>query len=173
MTMPALPAASPTVTAAQSAPTLALPVLPLQTATPESLPQIDLTVAPRPPSKLAPTIPERPQVRPKRATAPSRPRETASGNGQNTTAGTVKTTAPDAAPAPRTNPAAFSQWGASIRNSVERRKRYPSGTRASGTVKLAITVNASGSLAGVSVAGSSGDSALDRAALAAYCQSWG
>lgn len=57
-------------------------------------------------------------------------------------------------------------WGAAIRARVERRKRHPAGA-ASGTVTVRLVVTAAGALAGVSVARSSGNPALDAAALAA------
>lgn len=177
MRPPTMPDATlPSGSSAASAPRMGVPVLPAIVTPSEALPQIDLTGAPPPPTSSAPTQSPRPVVRPvrraaapaKQPTAPSRARETASGSGQNTTAGTVKT-APRvaAAPAPRTSPAALSQWGGAIRSNIERRKRYPSGTRASGVVKLRITVSSRGALVGVSIVGPSGDAALDRAALTA------
>ena len=57
-------------------------------------------------------------------------------------------------------------WGAAIRARVERRKRHPAGA-ASGTVTVRLVVTAAGALAGVSVAKSSGNPALDAAAVAA------
>ncbi|QYX55701.1 TonB family protein [Roseovarius sp. SCSIO 43702] len=59
----------------------------------------------------------------------------------------------------------MAQWGGAIRHGVERRKRYPRGAAASGTTKLRITVSRQGRLLGVSVTQSSGDAALDRAAV--------
>ncbi|WP_376873790.1 TonB family protein [Albirhodobacter sp. R86504] len=57
-------------------------------------------------------------------------------------------------------------WGASIRARIERRKRYPSAAgRASGRAVVRLTVTSSGALAGVSLAQSSGNAALDAAAL--------
>ena len=59
-------------------------------------------------------------------------------------------------------------WGAAIRNRIERRKSYPSGARgASGTVTVRLSVNRSGALTGVAVAKSSGNQALDAAAVQA------
>ncbi|MFV0515025.1 MAG: TonB family protein [Jhaorihella sp.] len=60
-----------------------------------------------------------------------------------------------------------SVWGAKIRSQVERRKRYPSGTRARGQVVLKISVDRNGRLAGVGIRNSSGDARLDAAAVAA------
>ena len=59
----------------------------------------------------------------------------------------------------------LAEWGASIRNRVERRKRYPSGTNASGTTVLRISVHRDGHLVAVSVVKSSGTRVLDQAAV--------
>ena len=59
------------------------------------------------------------------------------------------------------------EWGAGIRAKIERKKRYPAGTTATGTVKLRLTVGADGRLQALSVVGSSGDDALDAAAVKA------
>lgn len=61
----------------------------------------------------------------------------------------------------------MASWGGQISKSIERRKRYPAGTRARGTVMLAISVHTRGAVVSVSVRGSSGVAQLDRAALAA------
>ena len=61
----------------------------------------------------------------------------------------------------------LARWGASIRNRVERRKRYPRGTRAGGTTILRITVARTSQLVAVSVAKSSGNRTLDSAAISA------
>ena len=57
-------------------------------------------------------------------------------------------------------------WGAKIRNRVERAKRHPGGRRA-GRVTVALSVTRGGKLAGVSVRQSSGNAALDKAAVSA------
>lgn len=60
------------------------------------------------------------------------------------------------------------QWGASIRARIERRKTYPSAAgRAAGSVTVRLTVTQAGTLAGVALAKSSGNAALDEAALQA------
>ena len=148
---------------------MTVPVLPKSAAPQEPLPQIDLTTAP-PPSDVAPTVSFRPKGRPKapkQASAPARAAETASGTGRNAAAGTTSATPRAAVAASGTSPAALAQWGGAIRNSIERRKQYPRGTRASGVVRLSIRVDTNGALAGVTIVGSSGDAALDRAALTA------
>ncbi|MDO9637836.1 MAG: energy transducer TonB [Pseudotabrizicola sp.] len=59
-------------------------------------------------------------------------------------------------------------WGASIRSRIERRKAYPAAARgAAGTVTVRLTVSRSGQLAGVAIAKSSGNAALDQAAVRA------
>ena len=58
------------------------------------------------------------------------------------------------------------QWGGGIRAAIQRRQSNP-GTRAQGTVQLRLQVNASGGLVSVSIAQSSGNSTLDRAAISA------
>ena len=170
MTAPQMPAPAATQAPLSSvAPAMAVPVLPSSAAQQAPLPQIDLTVAP-PPSDVAPSVSPRPKGRPetpKQARAPARAAEAASGAGSNASSGTASTAPSAAATASGTSPAALSQWGGAIRNSIERGKRYPRGTRASGVVRLSIRVGTNGALAGVAIAGSSGDAALDRAALTA------
>ena len=58
-------------------------------------------------------------------------------------------------------------WGSKIHNAIERKKFYPSGTRAQGRVILNITVHSSGHLVKTEIAQSSGAVLLDNAALAA------
>lgn len=59
-------------------------------------------------------------------------------------------------------------WGASIRARIEKRKRYPAAADgAEGSVTLRLTIARTGQLAGVSIASSSGNAALDAAALKA------
>lgn len=61
----------------------------------------------------------------------------------------------------------MARWGARIRRSVERRKRYPRGSRASGTVLVQLRVTPNGRLAALQIRRSSGNMALDDAALKA------
>ncbi|MDO9526938.1 MAG: TonB family protein [Gemmobacter sp.] len=59
-------------------------------------------------------------------------------------------------------------WGATIRSRIERRKSYPPSARsASGTVTVRLTLSSSGALTGLAVARSSGNDALDQAAIRA------
>ncbi|GHC63333.1 energy transducer TonB [Neogemmobacter tilapiae] len=60
------------------------------------------------------------------------------------------------------------EWGATIRARVERRKSYPRGADgAQGRVKLRLTVDTGGNLVGVGITQSSGNAALDQAAVKA------
>lgn len=139
----------------------------------DSLPAVDVTVPP--PSTSAVTISVRPEARPSRRTEPrstpsasaqAAPRQTAAGSGQNQASGNEGAAA---APTQRQspNPALMAQWGNGIRAAIERRKKYPAGTRNSGTVTLSIAVSSTGALSSVAVQGSSGDALLDQAALSA------
>ncbi|MCE8009007.1 TonB family protein [Aestuariivita sp.] len=152
------------------APRMLTPVLPAPERQATALPRVDPT-PPAPPRAASDPTP-RPQTRPERA-APqptsasrSQARETAAGQGRRQSAGSTQTAA-DPSTSVATQTAALSQWGARIRGSIERRKRYPSGTRANGTVTLAIAVQSAGRVSSVAVARSSGHAALDRAALTA------
>lgn len=58
-------------------------------------------------------------------------------------------------------------WGSKIHSAIERKKFYPSGTRAKGRVILNITVHSSGRLVKIEIAQSSGAVLLDNAALSA------
>jgi len=66
-----------------------------------------------------------------------------------------------------TRASAMAQWGAQIQGCIARRAAAPRGVRQGGTVILALTVSRSGTVQGVGVAGSSGQPALDQAAVAA------
>ena len=153
----------------------AVPVLPLSPSAQDAAPQIDTTPAPPPVTDAAPTVSPRPENRPteRPATQPratrATPRKAPTGGGQSRTAGTQNAAPQASAPhaAPATNPTALAHWGGAIRARIERGKRYPSGTRARGTVTMSISVNSNGGLASVSVARSSGDANLDRAGVSA------
>jgi protein TonB len=129
----------------------------------DALPQADTAPAP---SRKRPTArPERPTPKPAQS-SPARPKEVARGDGGQKAGGAART-----APATTLDPAArnslMAQWGGSIRSRIERQKRYPRGTRSSGTVHLALTVSGNGRLMAVRVRQSSGDRALDTAAVKA------
>ena len=59
------------------------------------------------------------------------------------------------------------EWGAGIRARIERKKRYPAGTVATGVVKLRLTVGVDGRVRALSILQPSGDAALDAAAVRA------
>ena len=62
----------------------------------------------------------------------------------------------------------MARWGGEIRSRIERRKSYPRAAGgAAGTVQVAIRVGADGGLQALGIAQSSGNAALDQAALAA------
>ncbi|MEB8386117.1 TonB family protein [Rhodobacteraceae bacterium KMM 6894] len=177
----------PTPIALQSAPGLPVPhsdAVPRQTdTTPAPVP-----VPPVSPAELARMAEVRPQIRPEdlmRAPAPAKPAaqkkakkpaqqksassaaQQASGAGGGTNAGTARNTGAATA-SPGQIQSLFAQWGAQVRQKIERAKRYPaSGRGASGTVQVRITVGRNGSLRGVSVTRSSGNTALDKAAVQA------
>lgn len=58
-------------------------------------------------------------------------------------------------------------WGSKIRTRIERRKKSPRGVKGGGTTHLNLRVSPAGQLLSVSVAKSSGNAKLDRAALSA------
>ena len=60
----------------------------------------------------------------------------------------------------------LAEWGGQIRSAIQRQQRSP-GARANGTVQLRLQVRTDGQLASVSLVQSSGNAALDRAALQA------
>lgn len=93
-------------------------------------------------------------------------RQVAAGAGNGKAAGKKKEAK---APTKRqsSSPAAMAQWGGGIRSAVERRKKYPSNTRAQGRVVLAVAVSSTGKLSSVRIKRSSGNTALDNAAVSA------
>lgn len=157
-----------------------------QAALPESaaapdLPQVD-TASPAAPAQ-APDVPQiptdiRPVARPApdtntstaapapRAASAARPSETARGQ-----AGGAAGSTQQPREAPSLSAAAqqslMADWGGQIRARIERQKRYPRGSRATGTAQLTLTVSGSGALVSVVLRQSSGDALLDQAAIAA------
>jgi protein TonB len=99
--------------------------------------------------------------------APDRPPQTAKGSGAKpATAAAPKRAAPVAkGPSAAQLARLEQQWGAQITTALRRAHRPPRG--AEGTVRLVISIAPSGRVSGVSLAGSSGNSRLDQAALAA------
>ena len=159
--------------------------MPIAQHTAQSLPQIDRSVPKPPQPELAKA---RPRLRPlqaqptanqarrkvtRKTTAPKtaaaktsqgvKPQK-AAGTGAGKSKGTSST---GAAPGKKqtSSPKLMAQWGGGIRASIERRKRYPTGTRAKGIVTLSIAVHNSGTVAAISVRRSSGVAQIDRAAV--------
>lgn len=186
VTPPDIPAA-PELTAQSTPrqrPGVASPVAPQQPGTAPTPPEIDTTTPTQfaGASSLAPARSLRPADRPDdlapppRQTPPPRaqpapntaaqPAQTARGTGDAETAGRNQPT-PSQGPSAATVRSLMAQWGSGVRRAIERRKRYPRGTRASGRVRVAITLTTNGDLVGVGLAASSGDANLDQAALSA------
>lgn len=83
-------------------------------------------------------------------------------------AATEATSARQANPAKASTAAGNRKWASKIRSRIERRKKYPAAAKgAAGSVTVLIQIAASGALSGVALAGSSGNAALDAAALKA------
>lgn len=175
--MPQMPAMSSPVTDAPMPPAMpSAPAFPMAAPQP---PQIDTTPAERQPDPM-PEIAEGastpPPVRPADlsppAPAPSPKQEpvqaqTASGSGGSTNAGQSQARA-EAQAAEARRQSLVMQWGAQVAAAVERRKRYPSAARgAAGRVTLRITVATNGGLQSIAVVSSSGNEALNQAAIRA------
>lgn len=184
------PEAMPLPQMAEAPPTadvsLPPPALPDPELEPPALALPEPEAKPEPQAQPAPT--QRPKARP--ATAPktdpapkakaqakpkpaakspsaAQPAARASGSGGGAQAGAGGTAQAATLSKSRQNDLKAS-WGASIRSRVERRKSYPSAAGgASGTVTVRLSVSRAGQLGGVSVAKSSGNAALDQAALRA------
>lgn len=162
------------------APTLPMPTAaPLAPALPDALPQAD-TAAP-PPAAPAVKPRARPALSASAASAPaatkprpeqppatdSRAGQTAQGTGDGAVAGGGGQSQAPSLSQGRINDLTAS-WGATIRARIEKRKRYPmAADGASGTVTVRLTITRSGALAAVSIVASSGNPALDEAAIKA------
>ncbi|MEQ8902653.1 MAG: TonB family protein [Roseovarius sp.] len=129
----------------------------------DALPQAD--TAPALPRKRPTARPERPTPKPARS-SPARSKEVARGDGGKKAGGAARA-APATTLDPTTRSSLMAEWGGTIRSRIERQKRYPRGTRSSGTVHLTLTVSDTGRLMAVRVRQSSGDRALDTAAVQA------
>lgn len=147
------------------------------TALQQSLPEIDQT--PADVNTLAPERSQRPKPRPAPppkptpAPKPQTQKITQKASGVSTSkttnksAGSAKQPAKTAAAPKGDSKKAVAQWGSGIRTAIERKKRYPRGTNASGSVTVSLTVSRAGKLLGVKLVKSSGVAALDNAALKA------
>lgn len=156
----------------------ALPSLtppPLSPALPDALPQADTAPAPPPPPAVKPRPrPAPPAPDPVAEPRPEQPApsdssaaQVAAGTGGGAVAGEDGQAQAPSLSQGRINDLT-ANWGAKIRARIEKRKRYPLGADgASGTVTVRLTVTRSGALAGLSIAASSGNAALDEAAIKA------
>ncbi|MTJ04488.1 MAG: TonB family protein [Sediminimonas qiaohouensis] len=166
--------APPVPTASPDTPERAEAPRPTAPAPRAQAPKIDTASAAPPTPRAAPERSARPKQRPEppkpvqKASVDSRaaPAQQAAGTGGKTARGKQgKADVSTGDTAARR--AQLAHWGAGIRRSIERGKRYPRGARQSGTVTVHLTVSRSGALSAVRVAASSGVAALDAAAVAA------
>jgi protein TonB len=142
-----------------TAPVSAISAFPVQ---PRVMPQLP---ASKPTSQQAPAVDTAPppQPVPIANSAPS-PIQRAAGAGLRQSAGRLGKARVSTRNAAKVE-SLMARWGARIRRSVERRKRYPRGTVAHGTVQIQLTVTISGQLVALRLRRSSGDASLDAAAL--------
>ncbi|MEM7441265.1 MAG: TonB family protein [Pseudomonadota bacterium] len=147
---------------------------PLETAEPEPTPKLNTTPAAKPkpaepPRQKRASKPAKLKTQPKPKPQQKRPAttsQTAAGNQSGENAGAASTQRPSTL-SKSAQQTLLAQWGASIRNRVERQKRAPRGVRAKGTTVLRLTVSKAGRLTRVAVIRSSGSAALDKAAIGA------
>lgn len=160
--------APPPAPVVESAPTAPMPEMaalpPLQTLAPRDPPPA-AEAPPRPDTPPEPPAPPKPKPA-TQASAPL-PERKAAGSGGGDAAGDsgaaeAATLSQSAAQAAR------AEWGAAIRARIERRMSAPEGS--AGRVSLLLRVGADGRLISVQVAQSSGDAALDQAALKAVAR---
>lgn len=162
---------------------LAMPEIPPPITAHDSpaLPPVVQQAAPAPPAQVPPlaaSIRPRPRPEPDRTpaidptdnpkpSAPARPAQMAAGSGRGTAAGEGATGASATLSQAKADDLR-ARWGAEIRARIERRKAYPAAAgRASGRVTVRLSVSPAGKLLDVAVASSSGNAALDAAALRA------
>jgi protein TonB len=164
---------------------VALPSLPdLVEVTPMQDPVVETTpVAPPPVPKTVPKpkpvtpkpevtkpapkpAPAKPKVaQPKPAQAPA-PKKQASGSGAAKTTSSGGTVAAQSLSKAQTA-SLQARWNAQIQRKIRRNMRYPRGTKATGTAKVVLTLGRDGRLKGLSLSRSSGNAALDQAAIKA------
>ncbi len=175
----AIPDAQQAAPRADSAPRPALPApqMAMPQAQPDS-PAIDTAPAARPAPKTRPKAKPAPkaqatakpsqktsQPKSKSGTTP-RAAQKAAGAGNKGNAGKngkAKVATKKAANSPK----ALAKWHAGIRTRIERKKRAPRNCHASGTATLRLKIATSGQLVGLALLKSSGNGALDKAALTA------
>lgn len=155
----AAPLAEPLPTPAADIPAADLPI-----SDPPAKPQLPKQAQKKPdPKPVAKTKPKTQKAKPKAADQGA-VASTAGDAGQTKTATRsdgVKTSTADTG-------ALKKRWGSAIRKRIEARKSYPAAANgAKGSVTLRLTISRAGALQGVSVAKSSGNAALDQAAVKA------
>ncbi|ATG44282.1 tonB-like protein [Phaeobacter piscinae] len=145
-------------------------------ATPPPPPPPPPNAEPQPDPDLRPRAKPRPKQEPTpqtaqkaKQTSAGRAAQRAAGSGGSAQAGQAGRAAAATAQAGQ-QAKLKSIWGAKIRARVERRKRYPSGARGNGKVIVRITVARNGQLISHRIARSSGNAALDQAALQAVAR---
>lgn len=142
----------------QAAPSLSAPTAPpAPSAEAAPLPPRVIDPAPHTATEQSP----RPTPRPDSAAQPAR---TAQGQGGGATSGSAPAPQPATAPDQGQRQTLLAQWGGQIMARIERARPR---VTASGQVTLTLSITRGGDLAGLSVAQSSGDAALDQAALTA------
>lgn len=152
-----------------SAPAPRIPMLaqtpPMTAPTPVRLPQMDTQTAT--PARAEPPAPLlRPKARTQTAPVQPQPAKKAGGTGQNTQRGEA------AAATVQSQSTASAQvlkakWGTAIYTKVQRNMRFPRSLNAGGTAKLALQVARNGTLQELKLIRSSGNNAVDAAALRA------
>ncbi|MBU2360236.1 MAG: energy transducer TonB [Alphaproteobacteria bacterium] len=165
--LPALTAPSPVSPSLPMVPEAPEPEPEVVAAVPTYAPQITSRPVERPARRSPP-----PEPKPPRETAPEAVRQAApaqravgQGGGANGGASGSSRAATASAAQPQS---LMADWGGLIRSRIERRKAYPRAAGgAVGTVQVAIRVGSDGRLQALGVAASSGNAALDRAALTA------
>lgn len=121
----------------------------------------------KPKPKPKPKAEPKPAAKKKQPAAAARPAQQAAGSGGGAQAGADGSAQSATLSKARVNDLKAG-WGAAIRSRIERRKSYPRAAQgAAGTVTVHLTVSRAGALSGVSVARSSGNAALDEAAIKA------
>ena len=144
------------------------PTRPLRPALPEAAerPEIDSQTAPA--RTQAPQASPRPPARAERAerTAAAQPQRRAAGSGARATTGASPSSAVPAR-VQGNDAGQLAAWSAAIQSRIARQQRYPRGDHGEGRVRVAMVIQRSGALSEVGIAQSSGQAALDRAAVQA------
>ncbi len=122
---------------------------------------------PKPPTQPVADSPTNPKPKPKPPAPPPQPARKAAGTDNAPVAGIIRSKPSTATLSAGQRNALQAKWGGQIKRKVLRRKSYPRGTSATGTARVRIIVSRSGQLAGLSLSKSSGNTALDKAALRA------